>query len=309
VNTNNAARQGPSFLPSIISLGVVLLAMLGAFLFGQARGSRGLGTILQDNITKSRLVAGMQENLLVSAEAEKSAVMAETDAASEAFAAESRRASATVESDRKELARLIDGGAQPEEVRHLREFSTCWTRYQEIDDEILRLAVENTNLKAQRLSFVPAPAALDRMQAALDTVVADTGTSVEAAAIAKRAYQVMPAALRIHALEGRHIAESNDAEMDKIDAEMKLLDGKVNEGLSALSALSDDAGKAAIEAARAAYADFQRVHTEVLALSRRNSNVCSFAMSLGQKRKVMAECQDRLNALQEAVQTVFEATR
>ena len=63
------------------------------------------------------------------------------------------------------------------------------------------------------------------------------------------------------------------------------------------------------ETARAAYADFQRAHAEVLALSRRNSNVRSLAISLGQKRKVMAQCQEHLNALREAVRMRFEATR
>ncbi len=309
MNTNDAASRSPGSLSSIIALGVVLLGMFGAFLFGQARGIRGIGAVLQDTIAKGRLVADMQEHLLASAEAEKSAVMAETDEASAAFAAESRRASATVESERGELARLIDIGARPDEVRHLREFSACWTEYREVDDEILRLAVENTNLKAQRLSFGPVPAALDRMQAALDPLVADIGTSVDAAAIAKHAYRVMPAALRIHALEGRHIAEPADAEMDKIEAEMKVLDGRVNDALSALSAVSGDAGRRAVETARAAYADFQQVHTEVLALSRRNSNVRSLAISLGQKRKIMAQCEDHLNALREAVRAVSAATR
>ena len=309
MTTSDAAARGPSFLSSIIVLCVVLLGMFGAFLFGQARGNRGVGTILQDEIKKGRLVAEMQEHLLASAEAEKSAVMAETDEASEAFAAESRRASAAVESERGELARLIDIAARPDEVRQLREFSECWTKYRDIDDEILRLAVENTNLKAQRLSFGPVPAALDRMQAALDTLVGDSDTSVDAAAIAKRAYQALQAALRIHALEGRHIAEPADAEMDKIDAEMAVLDEKVNDGLSAVSALSGDAGKRAVETARAAYADFQQVHAEVLALSRRNSNARSLAISLGQKRKVMAQCQEHLNGLREAVRMGFGATR
>jgi hypothetical protein len=309
LNTNNIARQGPSFLPSIIALCLVLLAMLGAFLYGQARASRGIGSIYQDSVTKGRLIADMQKNLLAAAEAEKSAVMADTDEASEAFAAESRRASALVENARRELARLVDVGARPDEVRELGAFSMCWTKYRELDDEILGLAVENTNLKALRLSFGPVPAALERMQAALDTLVAATDASVDAAAIARRAYQVMPAALKIHALEGRHIAEPSDAEMDKIDAEMKVLDGRVNDGLNALSAASSDAGKAAVEAVRAAYADFQQVHTEVLALSRRNTNVRSLAMSIGQKRKITAQCQDHLSALQKAVPIVFEATR
>lgn len=303
-------KRNQSFLPSIVALAVVLLAMFGAFLFGRTRAGRAYGPLAQASINKTRLVADMRANLLASAEAEKSAVMAETDAASEAFAADARRAADAVEAGRNKLGELIAVAARREEEQRLRDFSTCWGTYREIDDEILRLAVENTNLKAQRLSFVQAPAALARMQAALDHLVADSGTSVEAAAIATRAYQVMPAALKIHALEGRHIAEPSDAEMDQIDAEMKLLDAKVNEGLSALSALQDDASKSAVETARAAYADFQRVHAEVLALSRRNSNVRSLALSLGQKRKIMAQCQDHLNALQEACsQAGLDATR
>jgi hypothetical protein len=310
VNTNDTASKGPNFLPSIVSLIVVLFAMFAAFLFGRAKGGRGFETIFQHSVEKSRLVSGMQAQLLASAEAEKSAVMAETDAASEAFAAESKRASAAVEQHRSELSRLIDISARPDEVQQLREFSSCWTRYQEVDAEILGLAVENTNLKAQKLSFVPAPAALDRVQTALDKLVTDSGTSAEAAPIAKGAYQVLTAALKIHALESRHIAEPSDAEMDRIEAEMKTLDGRVNDGLSHLSAQGGDAVKVAVETVRAAYADFQKVNTEVLALSRRNSNVRSLAMSLGQKRNVMAECQDHLQALQEAVRVdVSPATR
>lgn len=96
---------------------------------------------------------------------------------------------------------------------------------------------------------------------------------------------------------------ASDAEMDGIEARMKILDGQVNDAFTALSTPPGDAMKASVDEARAAYAEFQKVNAEVLRLSRRNSNVRSLAISLGQKRKVTAECQDRLTAVQEAVRS------
>jgi hypothetical protein len=91
--------------------------------------------------------------------------------------------------------------------------------------------------------------------------------------------------------------------MDRIEADMKALDGQVTEAFAALSAVGGETARAGVDQARSAYADFQKVHGEILHLSRRNSNVRSLALSLGQKRNVSAECQDRLSALREALKT------
>jgi len=42
----------------------------------------------------------------------------------------------------------------------LREFNGCWERFREIDQTLLPLAVQNTNLKAFSLSFGPASEAI-----------------------------------------------------------------------------------------------------------------------------------------------------
>ena len=224
--------------------------------------------------------------------------MAESDEDSKEFADASRRATAAVETDRNALAQLIEAGGRPDQAESLSAFNDCWTRYQDGDREILGLAVENTNLKALRLSFTTATAALDRMQTAMNGAIAAAPDSV---IVANSAYRAMTAALRIISVHGRHIAEPRDEEMDRIEAQMKTFDADVNEGLTALSAAVSDAGKASADEARAAYADFQKVNSEILVLSRRNSNVRSLALSLGQKRKISAECEDRLTAIQESL--------
>jgi hypothetical protein len=242
----------------------------------------------------------MRAHILASADAEKGAVMAKTDEESRAFAADSTRAAAIVEDRRNELGRVIETDGRADELDAFRELSACWTRYQEVNHEVLDLAVENSNLKAQRLSFSPARDALVRMRVALDTLVAGAGASLDAVAIATGAYRALTAALEIPVLESRHIASPSDDEMNGIEAEMRTLDERVAEGLRSLGAV-DTEGGALPGAAREAYADFQKVNAEVLVLSRRNTNVRSLAISLGQKRKLMAECQERLHALQEAV--------
>ena len=53
--------------------------------------------------------------------------------------------------------------------------------------------------------------------------------------------------------------------------------------------------------ADAALARFLSVNADIIALSRKNTNVRSLALSLGRKRVVTAECEDQLSALGEAL--------
>jgi len=91
---------------------------------------------------------------------------------------------------------------------------------------------------------------------------------------------------------------------------MRGYDQEVDASLNILGELTSAAGKSALDAARAAYADFRKINSEVIRLSRENSNVRSLALSLGQKRKVTAQCDEILSALQDTLQaTRFKATR
>jgi hypothetical protein len=76
------------------------------------------------------------------AEAEKSAVMADTDEASQAFAEQSMQAAHNLEKARRELEPLLGDNSQ--QAHLFREFSRCWEQLQAIDQEVLSLAVQNT---------------------------------------------------------------------------------------------------------------------------------------------------------------------
>jgi hypothetical protein len=239
----------------------------------------------------------MNRDLLASAEAEKSAVMADTDEASRAFAEQSIQAAHNVEKARRELDPLLGDNS--------------WEQLQAIDQEVLSLAVQNTNLKALRLSFVPAAEAIRHMENALNHLMDGVSASPDAVKIIRFASQAVTSALNLYALQAPHIAESTATRMEEMEAVMKSLDAQVTNALQSLHALVDEPGKSFLNAAWASYKDFQTINAEILDLSRRNSNIRSFALSLGQKRKMTAQCQDGLAALQETVRESmsYKATR
>ena len=261
------------------------------------------------SVKKHQMIQTMSRDLLASAEAEKSAVMAETDEASHTFAEQSIQAAQNVEKARRTLEPLLEGN--PQEAHLFREFSRCWERLQAIDREVLSLAVQNTNLKALRLSFVPGAEAIRRLEKALTHLMDRVSSSPNAVDITRRASQAMIGVFHIYTLQGPHIAESTATRMDEIEADMKSHDVQVTNALHDMEVQVDASSKPLLHTAWASYKDFQKINAEIVALSRQNSNIRSFALSLGQKRKMTAQCQDVLSALQEKVQQgmAYKATK
>ena len=263
-----------------------------------------------NDIKKVRLVSEMRVNLNASAEAEKSAVLADTDDASIVYADQAQELSAAVEEARLELEVLIEAEKMGREVDILREFSACWERFLQIDRELLPLSVLNTNLKAYDLSYGSAGKALKQLEQALNVLMNSKVSKDKTCEIARLSLRTLSAALKIHALQSPHIAESREEKMDEIETTIQTENALINQSLEALSVLMNPADKPLLEAAKSAYTEFWTINAEVMKLSRQNSNVRSLALSLGQKRKATVQCQDVLAALEEAIQSkAYKATR
>jgi hypothetical protein len=247
------------------------------------------------------LAGRMQLDLASASEAEKSAVLATTDRDSQTLADQSRAASAKVEQERVELGELLTAGGTQGEKELLTQFTASFTDFQRVDNELLALAVKNTNVKAYSLAFGPAAGALDEMIAALDRLMAANSDSSDAKAVMRLAFHAQVGALRIQALLPPHIAEESDRRMDALEASMAAEDKQVRESLDGLSGLAKVSKDPDLATARARYADFGRIRTQILAFSRENTNVRSLSISLNEKRKVMLVCQAALSALQQAI--------
>jgi len=268
------------------------------------------GPVFLTTVRKSQLVSAMRVNLHAAVEAEKSAVLADTDEASQELADEARRSLAAVDTGLKEHESLIAQGGGAEENDLFRNFLQSWEVFKQIDAELLPLAVQNTNLKAQRLSFGPAARAAERLEAALTSLVDAQGSCDRGREVARWAFRAAMAAGRIQALQAPHIAESRDERMDEIEATMESCHRQLVEALIRLGEVVDAGSRAELAEARAAADALWQVNLEIIPLSRQNTNVRSLALSLGRKRAVTAQCEDLLAALQEVVdRPTFRATR
>jgi hypothetical protein len=259
------------------------------------RDDRGTAEKLASKARRADLVVWIQLELTSASEAEKSAVMAVTDEASRKFADEARATTADAERDRAELAKRLAAEGTSAQRALLDRFDASFAEFRRVDDEVLRLAVGNTNLKAYALTFGPAAEAVDAMNAALARVAA---AHADAARLADGA-QI--AALHVETLLAPHVAEESGAKMDEFEARMKRDDETARADLAGLAALPSLQGDADVAAATSSYAKFAEIRARILPLSRENTNVRSLALSLNEKRKAMLACLADLGALRDEI--------
>ncbi len=251
-----------------------------------------------------KLVSQMRLDLASASEAGKSAVMATTDQDSQAFADQARAATAAVERGRTEVEELLRTRGTKNEEELLAQFSQAFAEFQRIDKDVLEMAVQNTNLKAYSLAFGPAAEVLDEMDAALSRIVAQNvnSTAPDAKQVMQLADDARIRALHIQTLLAPHIAEESGGKMDELEALMAKDDVEVHKDLAGLATLLKSTGDPDLEIASSRYTQFSEIKTQIIKLSRENTNVRSLVITLNQERKVMLMCQDALAALEQAIQ-------
>ena len=255
---------------------------------------------------KLETLSDLRINFLKSIGAEKLAVMAETDEASLAYADESRRAAEAVDTDLKELSRLINMHPAADQSKLLEEFAADWEQVRKIDRVILGLAVQNTNLKAFRLSFGEGRAAVERFENALNALTQGTTD----ARLIRAAADARAAELEILSLHAPHIVSPDDAQMNRIEQIIHAKEEVVQRSLVVVARLAPADKQPYIDEAAAADREFSAVTATVIKLSRQNTNVDSLSISLDRKQKAAALCEAVLDQLHAAFnRQTFEATR
>jgi negative regulator of replication initiation len=271
---------------------VVLTAIAAAACSAQA--------VLTQQVEARRLASDLQVRFANAVDASNRAVMTDADEDAKSAVGEAEQATQEVQRDVEQLRTVLTSMGYQEELGLLDNFSKQFADYRQVDAEILPLAVENTNAKAQRLSFGPAAQAVNEFRTALDAVVTaatpDTATRLEL--LATRAVADV---LDIQALHAPHIAEPEDEPMTRMEKKMSASEHDARRALEQIRTLLPATSQSQLRAAVAALDRFSTIHREIISLSRRNSEVRSLALSLGRKRMVIARCDDQLRALQSAL--------
>jgi hypothetical protein len=275
----------------------LLAAASFAATFGAARCG-DVNAALARQVEARHISADLLIQFTRAAEAGNRAVMAESEEQSGTFAREAEAAAEQVSADARRLTPILRDLNYEDELAILEEFRARFEDYRALDRQVLGLAVENTNVKAQRLSYGDAQQAADACRAGLDAAAASAPAASRWAANAHAA-RALAALREIQVLQAPHIAEREDAVMTTIEARMKSAEATARSAIAALGALPVQ--RADIAAATAALDRFLSVHAEILSLSRRNTNVRSLVLTLSEKRRLTPLCEERLAALRAAL--------
>jgi hypothetical protein len=234
------------------------------------------------------------------ADAANRAVMADTDAASVEFAREAEQAKQRIQKDIDALGPLLDSLKFADERRLLQQFVGRFAEYSALDRRILDLAVENTNLKAQRLSFGPAQDAATSFRDALEAVIPDARAS-DTWHVTALVATAVSSVREIQVLQAPHIADPDDSAMSRLEQRMASAGAAARSALATLATLLPPTSRPRLATGSAALDQFMAVNKQIVELSRRNTNVRSLALSLNQKRPLTAACEGTLHALQDAM--------
>lgn len=258
------------------------------------------GTAFERLTEATRLSADLFIQFTLASNAANQAVMADTDEASIAFAKGAEEKKKQVQADIDALRPLLHDLNYADETRLLDEFVRAFTEYRDLDRRILELAVENTNLKAQRLSFGEAQQAADAFAQAVNAIVPAVPAADKWRVRALVAGSI--ADLRaIQVAQAPHIAEADDAVMTRIEQQMKASEAAVRSALESLRPLAPSSTQPRVAEARAAFERFMSLNAQIVDLSRRNTNVRSLMLTLNEKGKATNACEQSLRALQDTL--------
>ena len=279
----------------------LLFAFLAVFtVIGLIKGP-GLSPV-ETRLRKLEILAKLRIQMLEAIEAEKNAVLAITDEASEKYAAGARQAASGVENSRKEIESIINQDKDPKEMDLINEFNACWLQFTEMDRTILELATQNTNLKAQKISATQCAREMDLFEASLNRLIQRNTKGGQSNEVAVNSYKALAAALEIFVLHKPHIEEAENQKMDEIEQRMKSYEESARKALETLRRLPDLRGKDDLKNAESAFDRFMNLTGEVIKLSRMNTNVKSVELSLGKERLISSKCQEILATLQKTIQ-------
>ncbi len=271
------------FVLSLLTMGIACRGS-GAPAFVQLREARKLASEMRIDLTRA-------------SEASDRAVMADTDEESIKYAREADAATLAVSTAMAALAQRLAGLGDPANADLLGRFQERFTRYRDLDKEILKLAVENTNLKAQRLLFGPVGQAANEFCSALTTFGAASTAQRNGDAILRAQLAVR----EIEVLEAPHIAEAKAPEMDRLEQEMASRQATARAALGTIEQSARPQSRASLDLAKNALDRFEALSRQLIELSRKNSNVRSLNLALKQKPALTSACDESLVALQDAL--------
>ncbi len=229
--------------------------------------------------------------------AQKNAVLSPEDDISKAFATASRAFQAEATDKAARLKELIGRDRNDAQSKAVDDFIKALNEAGRINEQILDLAIQNTNIKARRLLSTDIQRLTDvlsaRLQAWDDEVTSKETLDAQGVKRLKTLYEVHDSLMRIQSNAIKHIESSGDEEMSAQEKKLDELLEQIQNGL-AIASVGDVVNQVD---SRAKLSDLKLLLAKMTKLSRLDTNNRSVALSLNESKMAGDECVKRIGEL------------
>lgn len=268
------------------------------------KGDRDPAAQVASKAKRVEAVHRLRIYLAAASEAQNNALMSSLEQDSQLFANQARVATASLDREKIELQKLLTERGDTQHLELMDRVAGSLSEFQQIDKQLLDLAVQSSNRKAFSLAFGPAMKILVEIDAPLSRIIENHASSPTSdnMRVLQLTADVRIGVLRMQVLLFPHIAEASDKKMDELETQLSKEGDHVNESLTAIRKLIPESERSLLELATTRYAEFEKLKLQIIKLSRANTDVRAVAIALKEKRMAMLACEDALATLERAIQ-------
>ncbi|MCU0872962.1 MAG: methyl-accepting chemotaxis protein [Pirellulaceae bacterium] len=276
-------------------LGLIVGILVLCVLVVAVMGYRRLGDINQRvqhmvDVTSQKvlLTVSIRANLQGTRRMEIRAVLTPDDKESQDYATQTQDVAKQLEATYADLDKLIEAGASPAERQALQKFDQSWQEYRTNQEQVLKLAVENSNVKSHALAAGKLSEKVAAIQQAAATGLRQIERLRAEALPANDAKSLLPLdrdyqslarlqvlALDMHRQVNLHVYDTTDEEMDRLDEQFASWQKEADERLAQLAESTDSRGLAWAEPLSNAFRELRPLTAQLQKLLRANTNARS----------------------------------
>jgi methyl-accepting chemotaxis protein len=299
-------------------LGLIVGILVLCVLVVAVMGYRRLGAVNERvqhmvDVTSKKvlLTVSIRSDLQRARRMEFRAVLTPDDKESQDYATRARDISKQVDATYADLEKLILAGGTPTERQSLPQLHQAWQQYRTNQDQVLKLAVENSNVKAhalatgkvaEKVAAIQQAAAAGLRQIEKLRTEAPSANDVKRVLPTDRDYQAL-ARLQVLALDmHRHLSlqvfDTTDEDMDRLEEQVASWQKETDDRLTELAASADSRGLPWVETLSGAFRELRPAVAQLQKLLRSNTNTRS-AQLAHQANKDIDDCMTALADLVE----------
>lgn len=282
-------------LTTILMVAVIVVAYVAVNRLSSVNTQ--IRTLVDSTFAKVNELSTSHVKFLASIRAQKNAVLSPDDDISKAFADASRTALIEAGDSVARLKDLINYDHIEGQMKAVEEYIKALNEAARINNLILDLATQNTNVKARRILNNDIQRQIEilstRLQAWDDETTSKENLDAKGITRLKVLYEIHDCLMRLQSNAIKHIESSSEDEMIIQETKLEELLTQIQNGLSIASA-----GDAPSQFdARAKLSDIKTTLAKVTRLSRLDTNNRSIALSLTESKAAGDECVKRIAEL------------